>query len=87
MHLSKFGKGIKPGAHVTQGDVIGYVGSSGLSTGPHLDFRVYRNGSPMDPLKLESPPAEPVKEKYKAQYEEHMTQWKGMLEKAGKGGL
>lgn len=87
MHLSKFGKGIKPGAHVTQGDIIGYVGSSGLSTGPHLDFRVYRNGSPMDPLKLESPPAEPVKEKYKAHYEEHMKRWKAELEKAGNGGM
>ena len=62
MHLSRFGEGIKAGAYVKQGDIIGYVGTSGLSTGPHLDFRFYKNGSPVDPLKVEAPPVEPVKE-------------------------
>ncbi len=60
MHLSKYGKGIKKGVRVRQGQVIGYVGSSGLSTGPHLDFRFYRNGKSIDPLKVKSPAAEPV---------------------------
>jgi murein DD-endopeptidase MepM/ murein hydrolase activator NlpD len=60
MHLSKLAKGIKKGCRVTQGQVIGYVGSSGLSTGPHLDFRFYKNGKAIDPLKVESPPAKPV---------------------------
>lgn len=59
-HLSGYAKGIKPGSHVQQGQLIGYVGMSGLATGPHLDFRVYRNGQPVDPLKLESPPSKPV---------------------------
>ena len=61
MHLRNFGKGIAKGARVTQGQVIGHVGSSGLSTGPHLDFRMYKFGKPVDPLKIESPPVEPVK--------------------------
>ena len=60
LHLSRYGPGIAPGVYVKQGQVIGYVGSSGLSTGPHLDFRFYRNGQAVDPLKVEAPPVNPV---------------------------
>lgn len=60
MHLSGFAKGIKQGKTVRQGELIGYVGATGLATGPHLDFRFYRNGEAVDPLKVESPPSKPV---------------------------
>lgn len=73
LHLSRFGEGIAPGAYVKQGDIIGYVGSSGLSTGPHLDFRFYMNGSPVDPLSVKAPPVEPVSEANKARFEKSKT--------------
>ncbi|MBP7497686.1 MAG: peptidoglycan DD-metalloendopeptidase family protein, partial [Bacteroidales bacterium] len=60
MHLSAYAKGIRSGKQVQQGEVVGYVGSTGLSTGPHLDFRVYKNGRPVNPLTIESPPGKPV---------------------------
>lgn len=69
LHLNRFGTGIAPGVYVKQGDIIGYVGSSGLSTGPHLDFRFYMNGSPVDPLSVKAPPVEPVSEANKARFE------------------
>jgi len=69
-HLSGYAKGIQAGKFVKQGDVIGYVGSSGLATGPHLDFRVYKNNTAVDPLKMESPPAEPVDTANLKQYKE-----------------
>lgn len=69
LHLSKFASNIKEGTHVCQGQVIGYVGSTGSSTGPHLDFRVWKNGEPINPLKLESPPVEPIPDNLKAEFD------------------
>jgi murein DD-endopeptidase MepM/ murein hydrolase activator NlpD len=79
MHLSKYGEGIKEGVRVKQGQVIGYVGTSGLSTGPHLDFRFYRNGKPIDPLKVESPAAEPVDSINLERFKVEKEKWLEML--------
>jgi murein DD-endopeptidase MepM/ murein hydrolase activator NlpD len=69
LHLSRYGSGIKSGKYVKQGDIIGYVGSSGLSTGPHLDFRFYKYGNPINPLKVKAPPVEPISEENIEDYE------------------
>jgi murein DD-endopeptidase MepM/ murein hydrolase activator NlpD len=60
LHLSRFASGIGPGRRVRQGEVIAYTGSTGLSSGPHLDYRVQLNGRWIDPLSLKNVPAEPI---------------------------
>ena len=61
LHLSRFAKGIARGAKVKQGDVIGYVGMTGLATGPHLDYRVTEDGNWLNPLKLKSITPDPLR--------------------------
>lgn len=64
LHMSKFAKGIKPGVFVKQGDIIGYVGSTGLSTGPHVCFRFWKNGEQVNHLKEEFPNTAPLDSAY-----------------------
>jgi murein DD-endopeptidase MepM/ murein hydrolase activator NlpD len=57
LHLSRFASGVSAGARVSQGEIVGYVGSTGLASGPHLDYRVQQNGRWIDPLSMKSVPA------------------------------
>jgi murein DD-endopeptidase MepM/ murein hydrolase activator NlpD len=68
LHLSRYAQGIKKGSRVTQGQVIGYVGATGYATGPHLDYRVKRNGKFVNPRKLKLPAAAPVSGELKEQF-------------------
>lgn len=80
MHFSKFAKGIKVGDFIQQGQVVGYVGSSGLATGPHLDFRFYQNGKAVDPLKVKSPPVEPIKAEHMIGFKKVVLKYQSTLD-------
>jgi murein DD-endopeptidase MepM/ murein hydrolase activator NlpD len=68
LHLRRFGPGIRIGARVKAGDVVGYVGSSGESTGPHLDYRIKLRGSYLNPLSYRFKPVAPLKEEFLEDY-------------------
>ena len=72
LHLSKFASGIQVGNRVQQSEVIGYVGMTGHATGPHLDFRVWKNGTPINPLTLDSPSDTPIKVELRPAFEKAM---------------
>ncbi|MFP4447529.1 MAG: M23 family metallopeptidase [Bacteroidales bacterium] len=74
-HLSGYAKGMHKGKKIKQGDVIGYVGTTGYATGPHLDFRFWKNGHLINPLRVEAPPVEPVKEENLEAFEQEKNKW------------
>jgi murein DD-endopeptidase MepM/ murein hydrolase activator NlpD len=80
MHLKGYASGIKSGVRVSQGQLIGYVGSTGLSTGPHLDFRVWKNGKNIDPLHIDAPPVEPIKPENKEAFDKAKLIYKNRLD-------
>jgi murein DD-endopeptidase MepM/ murein hydrolase activator NlpD len=63
-HMSRYAKGTRPGQRVRQGQVIGYIGETGLATGPHLHYEFRIDGRHRDPLRVELPKAEPLPERY-----------------------
>jgi murein DD-endopeptidase MepM/ murein hydrolase activator NlpD len=69
LHMSRIADGVRAGTRVRQGQTIGYVGSTGLATGPHLCYRFWRNGVQVDALKVELPPSQPVKKDYLESFE------------------
>ncbi len=68
LHLSRFGPGVRKGALLKGGDIIGYVGSTGDSTGPHLDYRIYYHGGPVNPLGHKFKPADPLRKEFLEDY-------------------
>ena len=69
LHMSKIAKGIRPGVRVKQGQTIGYVGSTGLATGPHVCYRFWKNGVQVDPFKTKLPPSDPISDASRIHFE------------------
>ncbi|MCB0737748.1 MAG: peptidoglycan DD-metalloendopeptidase family protein [Bacteroidetes bacterium] len=84
LHMSKIADGIRPGVRVKQGQTIGYVGSTGQATGPHVCYRFWQNGVQVDSRKVKIPPAENIKKEYEDAYAKHKKEWLKKLEEIDK---
>jgi murein DD-endopeptidase MepM/ murein hydrolase activator NlpD len=84
LHLSAFARGIRAGTHVDQGQTIGRVGATGTATGPHLDYRLRKNGSFVDPRRehARQPPGEPIPAELIAEFDTARDSVKGQLSTA-----
>ncbi len=80
LHLSRIAAGVRPGARVSANQVIGAVGSSGESTGPHLDYRIRQRGKFINPLSARFDPAEPLRKEYAKAFEAEMTRLRATME-------
>ena len=69
LHMSKIAPGMSPGVTVKQGETIGYVGSTGLSTGPHVHYSFWQHGVQVDALKVQLPPSEPIRKEFEVEFE------------------
>src|SRR5262249_29111241 len=78
-HLSRFAAGIRAGTMVKQGELIGYVGASGLATGPHLDYRVTRNGRFVNPASIKFEPSNPIKSELLQDFQSQREKWQSLL--------
>jgi len=79
-HLKGFARGIRSGAEVRQNQVIGYVGSSGRATGPHLHYTVVHGGRPIDPMRMKNPPVEPLDPARVPDLRQAIRQWRPLLD-------
>ena len=82
-HLSRFASGMRRGAKVAQGEIIGYVGMTGTATGPHLHYEFLLNGQHRDPMKVALPKANPIDARYKAQFDAVSNQMSAQLRLLG----
>lgn len=80
-HMSRYADGISVGSHVRQGQIIGYVGSTGQSTGPHLHFEIKINGNLVDPLSVKLPKDNVLAQQYKGQFAQTMAQIDDLMER------
>lgn len=80
LHMSRFARGVRAGVSVKQGQVIGYVGQTGLATGPHLCYRLYKNGSPVNSVTYDFPPSEGLQDIYMDEFEKRVDHFNEMLD-------